>query len=502
VTLWTRLGKSVTQSTTDIRSADDIRRTTARPETSAPWPTLAVLALATTSVAIQQTLVLPLLAQLQVTFHTSLASAAWAFTATLLSAAVSTPLAGRFGDLYGKRRVMVMCLVLLVIGCGVAAVADSVGVLIAGRALQGLSVGVIPLAIGIVRDVFPSPKVAAGIAVISAMMVVAGGLGMIITGSIAEVTTNPRPVFWVGFAAAAVALPLVVVLVPRSAAASAGRPDLVGAVLLAACLVCLLLATNEGPTWGWTSTAVLALLAAAAILGVAWFAAQLRVAEPLVNVRLLARPGPLGANIGALVLGFVLFGHLALLARLAQAPTSTGYGLGASVVRTGLLLLPFTAFSLGGSLVVGRLIARFGSASVIVAGSLVAAAGVLWPAFSVTGTADLLGSTAVLGIGIGLAYAAVGTMAIEHVPLTETGMASGMNTLARSLGGSVSGVVTTALLTASPIPGTDFPSLRGYVLYFFVAAAGCVVAAVCAALFGRAASRGGAVATGLPGGRR
>ncbi|MBC6467661.1 MFS transporter [Actinomadura alba] len=446
--------------------------------------TLLALAVAGMVVSVQQTLVIPLLPRLMASFDVSVTSVTWVFTASLLAGAVATPLLSRFGDMYGKKRMILTAMGLLLAGSIICAVADSLSVLIAGRALQGTSSAMIPLAIGMIRDTFPREKVTTAIGVVSATMGVGGTLGMIVTGLIADRTQSHHPVFWIAASLAAIGLVLVGKTARDVGGRSGGRPDLLGALALAGWLVCLLLAISEGNGWGWTSGATLGLFAAAAILCAAWVVIELNVRYPLVRLELLVGAKSLSANVISMLLGFSMFAAFTLISTFVQTPPEVGYGLGGSVLDVGLYTLPSTVTMLACSFFAGRIAAAIGAAFTLAIGSLFAGISYLWLAVSNEHVFDVLAFGAIQGVGFGIAYAALGTLAVQHVPMDQSGIASGINSLVRTTGGSVAGAVTAAVLTGSTIAHTSTPSLHAYVVCFVVVSLGALVAAVVAAVHG------------------
>jgi MFS family permease len=447
--------------------------------------TLLALATAGAVVSIQQTLVIPLLPRLMTAFHASVTSVTWVFTASLLAGAVATPLLSRFGDMYGKKKMILVAMVLLLVGSVVCAVSGSLGVLIAGRALQGTSSALIPLAIGMIRDTFPRERVTGAIGIVSATMGVGGTLGMIVTGLIADRVTGHHPMFWIAAGLAAVGLVLIAYSAPDVGGRTGGRPDLLGASVLASWLVCLLLGISEGNSWGWSSGGVIGLFAGAAVLCAAWVLVELRVKEPLVRLNLLVGPKSLSANVASMLLGFSMFAAFTLISNFVQAPKDKiGYGLSGSVLDVGLYMLPSTVTMLVFSSLAGRIAGRLGPAHTLAIGSVFAGLSYLWLALSNAHVYDVLAFSALQGIGFGIAYAALGTLAVQHVPMDQSGIASGINSLVRTTGGSVAGAVTAAVLTGHTIAGTAVPTLGAYELCFYIVAAGAALAAVVAVVHG------------------
>lgn len=447
--------------------------------------TLFALGSAGLVVSLQQTMVLPLIPRMITDLHTSVAAVSWVFTATLLVGAIATPLLSRFGDMYGKKRCITIAMAMLVAGSVLCAVANTLVVMIAGRALQGASAAVIPLAIGTIRDTFPREKVTGAIGIVSATLGVGGAGGMLVTGLIAQHTTSNHPVFWVATAMAVLGLVSVVLFTGESGARAGGRPDLVGGGLLGGFLVALLLGVSQGNEWGWSDARTVGLFIGAAALCAAWVLTELKVKDPLVQLRLLVGPRSLSANLASILLGFAMFSSFTLVSSFIQSPKDQlGYGLSGSVLDVGLYMLPSTVTMLVCSALAGKLAARLGAAWTLALGSVIAGIAYVWLAIAHTGPADFLTFSAVQGIGIGIAYAALGTLAVQHVPMNQSGIAAGINTLVRSAGGSIASAVCSAILAAIVISGTGVPSVNAYVLCFAIGGAAAGLAAITAAVNG------------------
>ncbi|MDR8410409.1 MFS transporter [Nonomuraea sp. 3-1Str] len=406
-----------------------------------PWAAVGVLAFGVAVGTLQMTAVVPMLPVLQRELHAPLTSVSWVLTASLLSGAVTIPLLSRLGDLYGRRPVAVATLLLLVAGSVMAALAGTLSVVIAGRALQGVSAALLPLAMGIARQKVTRDRLPTAIGVLSAMIGVGSGAGMILAGLAGG---GYQALFWTlaGLGAAGVVLIMLFVREPVRLQA-AGRPDYAGAALVASWLVCLLLAVSKGAAWGWTSAGTLGLLAASVVLFALWVLSARRAVSPLIEIPMLLHRGTVGATVASLLLGFALFGTITTLSSVAQGR------LGASVLQVGLYLLPAALLMLTVSLLAGRLMRRFAAASLVGAGSVVVAVAALWLSVLHGSPASLYGASAVLGVGIGLGYAALGTMAVEHVEPARTAAAGGVNSLVRVVGSSLAGAVTGAVLSGA-----------------------------------------------------
>ncbi|WP_300007961.1 MFS transporter [Pseudonocardia sp.] len=453
------------------------------PSTTRPALLLGVLASCGLAVSLTQTMVVPLLPQFPTLLNSSTSTVTWLVTATLVAGAVCAPVLGRLGDMYGKRRMLLVALGLAAAGSALGATAPGVEVLLVARVLQGASLGVVPLGISIMRDVLPPGRVGSGIALMSSSLGIGGAIGLPITGAVAQLADWR----WL-FAGAAVIGVLQVVLVHRLVGESRSRPggrfDLPGAIGLGAALVCLLLAISKGSDWGWGGVPVLGLFAAAVVLFAAWGRWELRVPSPLVDLRVSARPAVLWTNVSSILVGFSMFAGFLVTTQVLQAPVETGYGFGLPLVVAGLVLLPIGGAMAVFSPVSARLSARFGARTTLVAGAVVLIAGNLAMAV-LPGWLPLVMAAAVLtAIGAALAYSALPLLIMDAVPHTETAAANSLNTLMRMLGTSSCSAVAAAVtsgLTAT-VAGVTLPSAAAYTVIFLAAAGAAVVAATIAAL--------------------
>ena len=427
--------------------------------------TLAILVLAGAAFALQQTMVFPALGTFQHELDTSVTWATWVLTGFLVSAAVTTPILGKLGDQYGKERVLLICLGIFLVGCVGCAIAWNIASLIAFRVLAGAGAALFPLSFAIIRDEFPPEKVKVGIGMMSAVFGVGGGFGIVLSGVIVD-HLSWRWLFVLGSIAVAAAIVLVWRFVPESPIRTRSRIDIPGALLLAGALIALMLALTEGEQWGWTSARILGLAAASAILFVAWGRVELRTREPLVDMRMLAHRPVLLTNVTTLISGFALFGCFVLIPAFVQADSSRGYGFGASATEAGLFLIPSSVALLFAGPVAGVLGRRVGSKWPLVGGMFLTAVAAFLLAAEHERTWEVLVAIALLGWGVGLAFAAVVALIAENVEPTETGVATGINTVARIVGGVVGGQVGAALLTARTIGNTEIPAESGFTIAF------------------------------------
>lgn len=465
-------------------------------EPLAPPPTagrshLLVIALAVIAAvsALQQAVVIPILPRLVVAFDAPLTAVSWALTVSLLVGAIATPIAGRLGDMFGHKVVLTVVVALLVAGSIVGALSTSLPVFIIARVLQGFSAAVIPLAIGLLRTNLPPERMHSGIGIVSATLGAGNGIGLLLAGVISALIPGYAPLFWIITGLSVLSLLLVLTCITSTGAHHTGRLDIAGAVTLSGALVALLLAISQGSDWGWGSAATLSMFGAAVGIGAIWVAIERRVSDPIVDIAMLIDPRTVGATLASLFLGFGLFGAFVLVPSLVQTPASAGYGFDATVLGAAIFLMPTTILMLVISLVSGRLVKRFSASVVVALGSLCTAIALIFVALFHTHEASIYAGTTFLGLGIGLAFAAIGIMAVEHVRPDQTASASGLNSLARLVGGSIASPTVSAVLVASSSAGSATPSANGFVTGFVIAAVGAAIAAAIAAISARSRAR-------------
>jgi predicted MFS family arabinose efflux permease len=421
----------------------------------------------------------PLLPTIARDFHDSLSTAQWSLTIALLTGAVSAPLMGRLGDGSRRRATMIGGLAVVILGCVIAAEASRLGVLVLGRALQGVGLGVAPLAMATARDEMPVDRVAPMIGLLSVSTAAGAGAGYPISGLLAD-RVGLSGAFWFGAAVTGLALVSVIAAVPSARNRRAAPIDMPGAVLLATGLVALLVAIAQGATWGWGSPAVVGVLLCGLIVLGLWVVQQLHTDAPLVDLRLLRHPAVLAGDGCALVLGIAMYMNLSAVTEFVQLPGADGFGFSASVVVAGLTLVPLSVCMLTASRALPILLEHIEVRAVLAIGCLVVAAsgiffavfhGSLWESFLMMG---------MLGIGLGITYAAIPGLVVSAVPRGETGSAMGFYQVVRYVGFSLGSAVTASILASHNSSSTGQPTLHGYTTVLWVASAICVAAAVTA----------------------
>ncbi len=434
-------------------------------------PTLVYCGLSTAVISSLGVLLIPTIAEAQ---DVSLPAAQWILTVNLLVGSVATPVLGRLADGGHPRRVLLGTLTAVVVGSVLAATATNFGVLLAGRALQGMTYGIIPVTMTLAREHLPAPRVRHGIAALSVTAATGIGLGYPITGAIAEYL-DYRVAFWLAVVIAGTALAVVPFVVPGSDVEVAQRPpfDVIGTVLFTAALGAVLLGLSEGSRWGWDSPAVLALFGGSGSAFAVWVWWELRVPAPLIRLDLLRHADVRLAQTAAFGFGMSMYAAFAAVSQLAQIPKSTGYGLGLSAFAAGLVILPLSLASQIASRLSQLLARRVGQHAIL---PLAALAGVVANVGLIRyhdRTWELLIAMALLGAGLGVAWAAMPTLLLGSVPAGELGSATALNHVLRSAGGAVATAALAALLAASATGGV--PGDGGYQATFALSASICAV---------------------------
>ncbi|MBO2457838.1 MFS transporter [Actinomadura violacea] len=453
---------------------------------------IAVLAFAGIVVAVMQTLLIPVIGQLPQLLHTSLSNATWAMTATLLSGAVATPIMGRLGDLYGKKRMTLVSISTVVIGSLVAAVSSELLLVVAGRAIQGFAMGAIPLGIGLMRDSLPRERLGSALALMSSSIGVGGALGLPVAAYIAQ-HFSWHMLFYGAAALGAVSFVLVLFAVPESKVRAQGRFDIIGTVGLTVGLLAVLLPITKGGDWGWTSPRTLGLGAAGVAVLVLWGVVELRLRDPLIDLRTTARRQVLLTNLAAITVGVSFYAMSLVFPQLLELPKATGYGLGQSLLVAGLTVAPMGIAMMLVSPLSARVSAAFGAKTSLILGMIVIGGGYGAAQGLMNAVWQVGLVSAIVGAGIGLAYSALPTLILGAVDPSESGAANGVNTLMRSIGTSVSSALLGTVLARNTVHfgGAEVPDMTGFRISFVIATGAIAIGVLLAAFLpsGRRAVR-------------
>lgn len=443
--------------------------------------TLALLTTAGVSFAFMQTLVIPALPLFQREFDTSTAWVTWIATILLLTSSVLTPILGKLGDQYGKERLLVIALAIFGLASLGAAAAWDLPSLIFFRAVQGVGGAVFPLSFGIIRDEFPPERIGVGIGTVSSVFGVGGGVGLVMSGVIVE-HLDWQWLFLIGACPVLVATVLIALFVPESPIKTPSRPDYAGGATLSVALVALLVALSEGERWGWGSPAVIGLFALAAASFAAWVAIERHVPEPMVDMAMFGQRSMAVANATTLLIGFAMFSSFILLPNFVQIPgglpdaiaARLDFGFGASPVEAGLFFLPSSLAMIVAGPVAGSLTGRLGPLVPLRIGILLATAGLGLLAGFHDERWMLYVWMTLMGVGIAFCFASLGVMVVANAAQEQVGVATGMNTIMRTIGGVFGAQIAATILSANTLAGTEIPVERGFEIAFAMGALGAL----------------------------
>ncbi|MGX1933016.1 MFS transporter [Microbacterium resistens] len=426
------------------------------------------------------TLVVPIQSKLPDLLGAAREDTAWVVTATLLASAVVTPIAGRLGDMYGKRRIILSLLVITLIGSVVVALSSQIQGVVIGRTLQGAMAGVIPLGIAVMRDVLPTERVDGAVAMMSSTLGVGGALGLPISALITEYA-DWHLLFWVTTVLCAAAFVLVLWVVPVSVLRTEGRFDYLGAAGLSIALIGVLLAVSRGDQWGWSSPATLLSGFGGLALLVLWGWYQLRAKEPLLDLRVAARRPVLLTNLASVAMGFALFASNVVYPQLLELPPESGVGFGLPLIAASLVVMPSGVLMMLLSPVAGRVAHAIGPKVLLLGGAAALIAAYAFTILLHSEVWHVLVANLLIGVGIGFGYASMPMLIMRSVPQHETGASNGLNALCRSLGTSAAAAVMGAVLAASSAQSPmGQPTEDGFQLAFLLGIGAAAVAFVLA----------------------
>ncbi|MFI7529300.1 MFS transporter [Nocardia salmonicida] len=407
--------------------------------------------------------------------NVDVSAAQWMLTVNLLVGAVTTPVMGRLSDGPHKKRLLMWSLTIIFIGSIIAATAPNFAIFLLGRALQGLSYGIVPVTIALARRYLPPREVRNGMSTLSVTVTSGLGLGYPLTGILADLF-GFRFAFW---AAALFLLSTVLVVwrvVPDGPDERAPRTpfDVRGAVLLGTGLATLLLVAGEGSRWGWGSPVTIGLLIVALIILVGWALVELRTPHALVDLRVLRAGDALVANGTAIGLGAAMYACLSIASLIAQAPASTGYGIALPLFWAGFVMLPLSIGSFAANRIVRVVSARIPMRALLIPGAALVSVSSLFLWLAHDELWEILLGMLGFGLGIGTTYAAMPALIARSVADRELGSAVSFNQVLRTVGGSFGSAMSGAVLAAH-LAISGYPTATGIGIALAVGAVGCAM---------------------------
>ncbi|MFJ8755109.1 MFS transporter [Streptomyces sp. NPDC102441] len=441
-------------------------------------------------VAIISSLGAPLIPTIADVDHVSVDDAQWSLTVTMLVGAVATPAMGRLGDGPHRKRVILTGLVVVLVGSLLAALPLGFACLIVGRAFQGVGMGLIPLAIATARDSVPPQRARAALSTLSLTTAAGVGIGYPVTGLLAH-ALGMYAGFWFAAAATALAFAAAALVLPKTPPRTAHPMDIPGALLLAFGMSGLLFALTQGEHWGWGSPRLLVLGGVSVLVLAGWALHALRTEHPLVDLRLVRDRTVFAAHLTTMMGGIGMYLLISLVTRYMQTPSSAGYGLGASVVVTGLALVPFSLGSLAAGRVVRLLVRSQPPARLLPVSCLLSLAALLTFVFAHGGLWQIFVTMALAGLGVGMNFAVTPALVVSSVPAHETGSAMSFNQVVKYIGYSAGSALSAVILQATTSPGQAFPPESGYRTAGLTGCAVWAVTAVASYVLIRTGARGG-----------
>ncbi|MEU6148083.1 MFS transporter [Streptomyces sp. NPDC047081] len=417
--------------------------------------------------------------------HVSAADLNWSSAAHLLAAGVLVPIFARLGDMYGHRLFLRVSIAASLTGAALCAAAPNFGVFLLGRILEGAVAAITPLAAGIIRDRLEGQRMRRAVSSLFVGLTGGSAIGLLVSAEIFDASASARAVLWMPVIGFALAFLLVLLTVPETVARARVRPDWVGYLTLGVGLAVLLLGTAKGNTWGWTNGTTLGcLIGGAAVLAV-WTRTELSVTDPMVDVRAATRRQVAPFYIAAFTFGCAYFGaQTATTLFMDASADNVGYGFGLQPTGLALALLPTAVFGMVGAMSVAPLAARISHQQLLYVGCTAVAAGYLLMALLHGELAEFIVGGCVCQYGLGLSFGSLTLVMAERSERTGTGIATGLVSTMRNVGGSAAGAVFSAVLSAVTLAHTEVPSETAFVAVWLSCGAGAVITGLVVAAAG------------------
>lgn len=445
------------------------------------WLLILVLSATGAIGTLQYVVVLPLLPELPRLFDASVSDVSWVITSTLLTGALATPILARLADMYGHRPLAILSMGFIVIGSGIAMVADNIWVLVLGRAIAGLSSAVAPIGIAIMRDALPPHRLGFGIGLMSTSFAIGIGLGLPLGGWL-YTAFGWQSVFLFSLIFCSLFIAVMPFAIARSPRQKGARFDLLGAVLLSVALLALLIGISKGAEWGWLSPLTLGFLIVGVVTSAAWIAQERRARQPLVDLRAAFSHPILVTNITSLLFGFAVFGNMIITTAQLQVPESSG-GIGLDSLQTGLVLFIPGVVTMVASPAAAVMVQRFGGRVTLLVGASLLAVGYLERTLLTSTVPEILVGSILMQIGMTLGFGGIPAIITRHTPIEQTAAANGFNALIRNIGTSLASAEIAAVFTLTTVSpeGIEHPTPLAFAITFIIA--GVVAVATVAIAF-------------------
>ncbi|MGZ5539697.1 MAG: MFS transporter [Halobacteriota archaeon] len=446
---------------------------------------LVLLSLTAIMIMFTESMLIPALPTLQAEFNTTATWASWILSIYLVAGAVATPIFGKLGDTYGKKKLLVICMSLYTLGVIANGFAWNIQSLLVFRALQGLGMGMFPLAWGLIRDEFPPEKVAMSTGIISAMFGVGAAIGLVVGAWICE-NFGWRMTYHAVIPLAVGVTLLAFYKLQESPIRNPSKVDVIGATTFSVAILTFLVAMTEGERWGWTSLNTLGLIAVSLVFIVLFGLVEWRVRDPMIDLGVLSKRNILFTNISAFVVGMGMFMMFQSITYLARMPPPVGFG--SSIFEAGLLQVPGSILLLAAGPLAGRLVSKRGAKLPVVLGSIVLSISFYFIYVFHYTQAQVVFGLIFMSVGMGLVMVSMINIVIQSVSQFETGIATAMNSIFRTIGGVIGPTIAGVLLARyvsplviqtarGPVMGPLLPNATAF-NYIFLTALGVSIVGV------------------------
>lgn len=444
-----------------------------------PRLVLGVLLVAIAVGTAELTAVFNAIPELIVAMHATPASISWIVTAYLLTMSVSAAVCGRLGDIYGRRKVLIIVLVIAAIGSLVSLATGSLIGLTFGRGLQGFSGAALPLCLGIAREALPSARIHIANAVLSGGATIAAAAGGLIGGMLVD-SGGWRAVFIFTGGLAAVAAAGCLALPSSGPAAHRPPIDYLGVVVFVPAIALILCGITQSSVWGWADSGTVALLGGGIAVLCGWLYWELRVAHPIINVRVVRDRRLALAYLTFVILGF---GPVALVGFvfpiILQSPTTAPVGLGLSATAAGVVSLASNATGFALSPWSGRLSMLFGARVPVMIGAALTTVGAVSASMALHSLAGIWVSMILLGAGIGFIVSGSVNLVAEVVPTHRISEAVGVSQFIQAVFSAIATSIAGMLLvSAAAAPGVPAYGPVGFIKVLALMGLACTTAFV------------------------
>lgn len=438
---------------------------------------IAALALAGLVTSMSQTILVPVIPDMPGVLGVSADDASWLITATVLASVAGTPSVSRLADMFGKRRMLLIVILLNILGSLLGIVSTSLWLLIVARFLQGFGLALIPIGLSIMRDELPRERLPFGVAMLGATIGVGGAFALPMSGVIFQ-HLGWHALFIIPAAVATVVAIIIVRVVPESTVRTGGRFDLPGAVVLSVGMLSILLGITKGGAWGWTSTSTLLAFVVGVVLLAGWIPWELRARHPLVELRTSVRRPVLMTNLSALLVSFAMYCNLITTTQQLQVSSDADWGFGLDAAGAGLALLPASLVGAALAPCAAWLITRIGPRATLLIGTAILAAAYGVRVVATSSEWQVIVGSCLVAIGTALPLSTFPLLIMRSVPITETAAANGVNYVIRAVGTSTASAAVAAILTTNVVTvnGRPVSELLGFQFIFVLAGIASVLA--------------------------